>query len=149
MKTNALKVSMILLVIVYGIGTILSLILIFNPTFFIASQFELATGQKLSDFAESNPLAHSYHLLTELEIGIFMFGLMIVTLLITFFAYRKEYKWSWYIILISVTLIASASVGANIPTGDMKVVIMAAILSGLAYVGLAIGAKAVLKKASS
>jgi hypothetical protein len=78
-----------------------------------------------------------------------MFGLMIVTLLITFFAYRKEYKWSWYIILISVTLTASASVGANIPTGDMKVVIMAAILSGLAYVGLAIGAKTVLKKASS
>ena len=60
MKSNALKASWILLVIVYSIGSILSLILIFQPTFFIASQFELATGQKLIDFAESNPQAYSF-----------------------------------------------------------------------------------------
>ncbi len=148
METKAFKISWILLVIVLCIAIILALILTFTPTFFITSEFELFTGQTLADFAESNPKAYSFLLLEDSEMGIFLFALSLITLLITLIPYRKREKWAWYLVVISVTLTAVATVGFNIPTGDMSVIMMSAILTLIAYVGLAIGAKSILKKSA-
>jgi len=149
MKAKAFKVSWILLVIVSSIAAILGLILTFTPTFFITSEFELFTGQTLADFAESNPQAYSFLMLEDSEMGIFLFAIGILTLLITLVAYRKGDKWAWYLYLIGMTLTGGGVLGFNIPTGDMSVIVMPAILLVIGYVGLAIGAKAILKKASS
>jgi hypothetical protein len=149
METKAFKVSWILLVIVTGILAVLGLLLTFSPPFFLTSEFELYTGQKLSDFAESNPQAYSFLMLEDSEMGIFLFTIAVVTLLITLMAYKKGEKWSWYICLISMTLTGGGVIGFNIPTGDMSVILMPAILLVIGYVGLAFGVKALLKKTSS
>jgi hypothetical protein len=149
METKAFKVSWILLVIVSSIVIILGLTLTFVPTFFITSEFELYTGQKLADFAESNPQAYSFLLLQYSEMMIWLFTIGILSLLITIVPYRKGDKWAWYLYLICLTLTTGGTVGFNIPTGDMSVILIPAILLVLGYVGLAIGAKAILKKVSS
>ena len=146
MKTKAFKVSWILLVIVSSIVAILGLILTFAPTFFMANNFELYTGQKLADFAESNPQAYSFLLLEYSEMGIFLFAIGILTMLITLVAYRKGNKWAWYLYLIGSTLTGGGALVFDILTGDMSVIVMPAILLVIGYVGLAIGAKALLKK---
>jgi len=149
METKAFKVSWILLVIVTSILAVLGLLLTFSPPFFLTSEFELYTGQKLADFAESNPQAYSFLMLEESEMGIFLFTIGIFTLLITLVSYRKGHKWAWYLLLICMTLTGGGVIGFNIPTGDMSVILMPAILLVIGYVGLAIGAKALLKKTSS
>jgi len=70
-------------------------------------------------------------------------------LFVTLFAYRKGENWAWYIILIGNTLGWGGAIRENIYSGDMVVVLISIIVLVIAYVGLAIGAKAVLKKASS
>jgi len=149
MDTKAFKVSWILLVIVTSIVTILGLTLTFASTFFLTSEFEMYTGQKLADFAESNPHAYSFLLLQYSEMGIWLFTIGILTLLITIVPYRRGDKWAWYLYLIGLTLASGGTIGFNIPTGDMSVILIPAILLVIGYVGLAIGAKSVLKKSAT
>ena len=77
---------------------------------------------------------------------IWLFTIGILTLLIILLSYRKGNKWAWYLYLIGCTLTGGGTVGFNIPTGDMSVIVMPAFLLVIAYVGLAIGAKPLLKK---
>lgn len=118
----------------------------FTPTFFIAGEYESFTGQTLEDFAASNSKAHAFLLLEDSEMGIFLFALSFISLLITLLAYRKKERWAWFLILIGVTLTACAAVALNIPTRYMNVIVMSAVLTAIAYIGLAIGAKSMLKK---
>ena len=146
MESKALNISRIILIIITGIALILGVILVFAPTFFITSEFESFTGQALADFAESYPQAYSYILLESSEMGVFLFAVALITLLIILIPYRKGEKWAWYAILISVTLVAIATVGFNIPLGALDIILMSAILVVIDYVALAIGAKSILKK---
>ena len=123
-------------------------VLIFAPTFFITSEYESFTGQTLADFAESYPLAYSYILLESSEMGVFLFAVALITLLIILIPYRRGEKWAWYAILISVTLVAIATIGFNIPLGALDIILMSTVLVVLDYVALIIGAKAVLKKSA-
>jgi hypothetical protein len=148
METKSFKVSCILLVIVPCIVCISGLVLTFTPTFFMAGEFESFTGQKLADFAASNPKAHAFLLLEDSEMGIFLFADAFITPLITLLAFIKKEKWAWYLILIGVTLTACAAVGLNIPTLYMNVISMTAVLTVIAYVGLAIGTKSILRKSA-
>jgi hypothetical protein len=125
---------------------VLGLVLTFTPTFFIAGEYESFTGQTLEDFAASNSKAHAFLLLEDSEMGIFLFALSFISLLITLLAYRKKERWAWFLILIGVTLTACAAVALNIPTRYMNVIVMSAVLTAIAYIGLAIGAKSMLKK---
>jgi len=88
-------------------------------------------------------------MLEESEMGIFLFTIGIFTLLITLLSYRKGHKWGWYLLLICMTLTGGGVIGFNIPTGDMSVILMPAVLLVIGYVGLAFGAKALLKNTSS
>ena len=90
METKSFKVSRILLAIVLCIVCILGLVLTFTRTFFMAGEFKSFTGQKLADFAASNPKAHAFLLLEDFELGIFLFANAFITLLITLLAYRKK-----------------------------------------------------------
>ena len=146
METKSFKASWIILVVVLCIVCVVGLVLTFTPTFFVAGEYESFTGQSLADFASSNPRAHAFLLLEDSEIGIFLFALAFISLLITLLAYRKKEKWAWYLILIGATLCACATVGVNVPTRYMNVIVMSAVLTAIAYAGLAIGAKSMLRK---
>ena len=148
MASKALKISRVILIVITAIASVLGLVLLFVPTFFITSEYESFTGQTLADFAEINPQAYSYILLASSEMGVFLFAVALITLLIILIPYRNGEKWAWYAILISVTLVAIATIGFNIPLGAMEVVLLATILVVIDYAALAIGAKSILKKSS-
>jgi len=149
METKAFKVSWIILLIVHCVGVVLSLIIFIIPTFFLSSEFLSSTGQQWADFAASNAKVTSFFILQTYEIGVFAINLSIIMVILTLVAYRKGVKWTWYLFLISETIGWGGLLSVDIPTGDMTVVMMTAILLVLAYGGLFIGAKAILKKASS
>ena len=148
MDTKALKLSWVLLVIVLCIVCVSGLLMIFTPTFFIAGEYESYSGQKLADFAAENPQAYSFFLLEDSEMGVFLFSLGFINLLVTLLAYRKKEKWAWYLMLISVSLTACATVGLNIPTRYLNVILMCSVLTAIAYAALAIGAKSILKQSA-
>jgi len=120
--------------------------MIFAPEFFLETEFQRYTRQQWAEFIESNPEASSFFLLEAAQMGLFMITLGIVLLLITLFAYRKGVRWAWYLLLISNTLAWGGPAVTNTPTGDMSVIMSVVIFLVIGYVGLAIGAKSVLKK---
>jgi len=149
METKAFKVSWILIIIVHCVIIIVGLAAIFIPQSYIAKDYQLLTGNIWSDFVASNPQISSYITILTFEIGTIALAAGITALFVTLFAYRKGENWAWYIILIGNTLGWGGAIRENIYSGDMVVVLISIIVLVIAYVGLAIGAKAVLKKASS
>jgi TctA family transporter len=75
-----------------------------------------------------------------------LFGLLLLTLLITVIPYRKGERWAWYAVLASLILSAIGSVGLNIPTGDLGIVILTGSIHLVALVGLAIGVRPHFRK---
>ena len=149
METKAFKVSWILLIIVHCVVIIMGLAAIFIPQSYITKDYQLLTGHEWSDFVTSNPQISSYISILTFEIGILALAAGITALFITLFAYRKGEKWAWYIILRANILGWGGAIRENTYSGDMVVVLISIVFLVIAYVGLAIGAKVVFKKASS
>jgi uncharacterized membrane protein HdeD (DUF308 family) len=149
MDSKVFKVSWILLVIAGCVGIVIGLLVIFAPNAFVANEFLLFTGHQWSDFKVSNPQVSSYISISIFEIGFFALAAGISILFVTLFAYRKREKWAWYLLLIVNTLAYGAATRSNVYTGDMAVVVICIVFLVIAYIGLAIGAKAILKKGST
>ena len=149
MDSKVLKASWILLVIVACFGTIIGLMVLFVPSVFVVDEFPLFTGHQWSDFKAANPQVSSYISIMLFEIGFFALAVGISMLFITLFAYKKGEKWAWYYLLIVITLVFGGAIRANVYTGDMAIVMICVVFLVVAYLGLALGAKAVLKKGST
>ncbi len=128
---------------------IIAFVLLFVPAVFIANEFQSFTGHQWSDFKALNPQVASYIAIASFDFGIALLALGISALFITLFAYRKGEKWAWYILLIANTIGWGGAFSANLLTGDMIVVTICIVFLVIAYVGLAIAGKAILKKVST
>jgi hypothetical protein len=146
METKSLQVSWIVLTVALVPAMVSGVLLAVAPTVFIAGEFASFTGGSLSEFAEAQPAAYAFLLLEDSELGVFLFGLLLLTLLITVIPYRKGERWAWYAVLASLILSAIGSVGLNIPTGDLGVVILTGFIHLVALVGLAIGVRPHFRK---
>ena len=149
MDSKVSKVSWILLVVVGCFGIIIGLMALFAPNVFVVNEFQLLTGHQWSDFKAANPQVSSYISIMLFEIGFFALAVGISILFITLFAYRKGEKWAWYLLLIIITLVFGGAIRANIYIGDMALVMICIVFLVIAYIGLATGAKAILKKEST
>jgi len=149
MESKSLKASWIIMLIVHCVIIIIGLIMLFVPKLFLIGEFEGFTGQQWSGFIGSNSKASSLFLLMNSQMGFYILTLGITALIITLFAYRKAEKWSWYLVLIINTMGWGGSLGFDFPKGDMKVIMMIIIFLIVSYIGLAIGAKPILKKSTS
>ena len=128
---------------------IIAFVLLFVPAVFIANEFQSFTGHEWSDFKALNPQVASYIAIASFDLGIFIFVTGISALFVTLFAYRKGEKWAWYLLLIANTIGWGGAISANLLTGDMVVVTVCIVFLVIAYVGLAIAGKAMLKKVSA
>ena len=146
MESRSLQVSWIVLTVALVPAMLSGILLAVAPTVFIAGEFAAFTGGSLGEFAEAQPAAYAFLLLEDSELGVFLFGLLLLTLLITVIPYRKGERWAWYAVLASLILSAIGSVGLNIPTGDLGVVILTGSIHLVGLVGLAIGARPHLRK---
>lgn len=149
MDFKALKASWIIMSVVICIGMIIGLLFIFMPSFFLIGEFGGFTGQQWTDFTVSNSKASLFFLLEKSQMGFYIVMLGITELIVILLAYRKRKKWAWYLILIIETLGWGGSIGYDIPNGDMVPVMTCLICLIISYIGLAIGAKPILKKPTS
>ena len=149
MESKSLKASWILLLIVSCVVIIFALMTLFAPKEFSANDFQSFTGQQLSDFKASNPQVFSYMSMGAFEGGIYLLLAGISAVFLTLFAYRKGEKWAWYLALILNTIGWGGAIRANLYTGDMITVVIGIVFLAIAYVGIAIGAKTILKKVST
>ena len=143
MPSTSFKIGWILLIVCYILGALIGISVVLTPMTFIGAEIEAYSGASLGDFIATYGTCFEYLLIELLEQGIFMFGSYLVPLFILLYAFRKKEKWAWFTIWISWSINALATVGGNLPTGEMNVVYMSAAFSLLGFVALGITAKSV------
>lgn len=144
MNTRSLKISWIILVVAGAAIIVSGLLMVLSPEFFLVNEFNGYTGQEWTDFGEVNPAPLSFFLLEATQMGFFMITMGIMVITITYFAYRTCQKWSWYLLLVTVTLGAGSSMLTNLPTKDVVSVTLVGIILIASYIALALGAKPIL-----
>jgi hypothetical protein len=149
MDSKALKASWVIVLIVNCIIVIIGLIMMIAPEVFMIGEYEGFTGNKWSEFNSSNPDAASYFRLEHTQTGWYIFTLGVIAILITILFYKNGDKRSWVILLILTVMGWGGSLVYDLPGGDKPTIMMIVILFIIALVGLAIGAKPILKGSSS
>jgi hypothetical protein len=83
-----------------------------------------------------------------------MFGTHILVMAVLFFAvtlmgFRKGQSWSWYTLLIGITLVCVPDAVATFTMGLMPMAITNIVFLMIAYIALGISAKDILSKKST
>jgi len=149
MDSKALKASWIIVLIVNCVVLLIGLTIMIAPEVFMIGEYEGLTGNEWSDFVSSNPDAASYTRLENTQMGWYIFSLGVIAIIITILLYKNGDKRSWYILLIMTLMGWGGSLGYDLPTGDTKTIMMIVVFFIIGLVGLAIGAKPILKGPSS
>jgi hypothetical protein len=141
------KASTVILIITACVAVLISLLIIFGPQVLLKGEFEGSTGLRWDTFRETDPGMANYIVAQSLEIGALVLTLGVTALWVTAAAYRKGERWAWYLLLVSHTLGWGGVAWSNVPTGNTRVVVLSLVFLVLAYGGLSLGAKAMLKNA--
>jgi len=149
MEARSVKISWKILMIPYIVLLIFGLIWTFAPGISVGQDLQSFIGQPWLDFVASNAKLASFISLLGRVLGVQLIVIGIMAIAITLTAYRRGEKWSWYVFLAGNTLGWGSGLAMEGITGVMPVVIIEAIILLIAYVGLAISARAILIKASS
>jgi hypothetical protein len=144
MNAKALRASWIMLLVVFAIAMLSGVIMLFDPSFFLAGEFKSYTGMDWREFSIVNPRAISFFLLDGRQMGLFMVTLALLAVIVLLFGYRRGDRLSWYLCLLLVAFGIGGSLGFDIPTGDRFVIILISALLGVAAVALALGAGPIL-----
>jgi len=149
MDSKALKVSWVIVLIVNCIVIIIGLTVMIAPEVFMIGEYEGFTGNKWSDYISSNPDAASLFRLQVTQAGWYILTIGVIAVIITILFYKKGDKRSWYILLILTVMGWGGSLVYDLPAGDTKTIMMIVILFIIGLIGLAIGAKPILKRKAS
>ena len=149
MEARSVKISWKILMIPYIVLLIFGLIWTFAPGISVGQDLQSFIGQPWLDFVASNAKLASFISLLGRVLGVQLIVIGIMAIAITLTAYRRGEKWSWYVFLAGNTLGWGSGLAMEGITCVMPVVIIEAIILLIAYVGLAISARAILIKASS
>jgi len=149
MDSKALKASWIIVLIVNCIIVIIGLTVMVAPEVFMIGEYEGFTGNKWSDYISSNPEAASLFRLKYTQMGMYILTIGVIATLITILFYKNGDKRSWFILLILTVMAYSGSLIYDLPSGDTPTIMLIVILFIITLVGLAIGAKPILKRPSS
>jgi len=149
MDSKGLKASWIIVLIVNCIAVIIGLTIMIAPEVFMISEYEGYTGKNWADFISSNPDAAAFLRLESTQMGWYLFTLGVVGIIITILLYKKGNKQSWYILLVLIIMGVGGSLGYDLPTGIPQLIMMVALFLVIGLIGLAIGAKPILKGSSA
>ena len=123
------------------------LLFTFVPDAMNSLGFESMTGQSWSAFVSANPKIADYILLTDGRIaGVHLLAIAILSLAITLTSFRKGERWSWYALLITLTLMITFETVALLIMGQASVAIINVVLLLIVYLALGISAKDILRK---
>lgn len=149
MEARSVRISWKILMVPYIVLLIFGLIWTFAPGISVGQDLQCFIGEPWSDFVASNAKLASFISLLGRILGVQLIVISIMAIAITLTAYRRGEKWSWYVFLAGNTLGWGSGLAMEGITGVIPVVMIEAIVLLIAYVGLAISAKAILTKASS
>jgi hypothetical protein len=149
MEAQSVKISWKIMMFPHIVVLIFGLIWTFAPSISVGQDLQSFIGQPWLDFVASNAKLASFISLFGRVLGVQLIIIGILAIAITLTAYRRGEKWSWYVLLAGNTLGWGSGLAMEGITGVIPIVVVQAIILLIAYVGLAISAKAVLTKASS
>ncbi len=149
MEARSINISWKILMVPYIVLLILGLIWTFVPNISVGQDVQSYTGQRWLHIVAMNPKLTSFISLLGRVLGVQLIVIGIMAMAITLTAYKRGEKWSWYVFLAGNTLGWGSGLAMEGITGVIPVAIIVAIMLLIAYVGLAISAKAILIKASS
>lgn len=148
MEYKLLKVSWKILLIISCILILVSLIAIFTTKGFVSSDFQ-SFGQSWSELLKDNSQLAKYSLLLYREVAVMIVIINIYSIGIILTGYKRGEKWAWFVILAGTIIGFGFDMFLNIDIGNFTMVIVSIVLLVIALVALSLGAKDILKKASS
>jgi len=149
MEAQSVKISWKIMMVPHIVVLIFGLIWTFAPGISVGQDLQSFMGKPWLDFVASNAKIASFISLFGRVLGVQLIIIGILAIAITLTAYRRGEKWSWYVLLAGNTLGWGSGLAMEGITGVIPIVVVQAIILLIAYVGLAISAKAILTKASS
>ena len=149
MEARSVKISWKIMMVPPIFALLLGLSLTVVPGISVAQNFQSFMGQPWADFVTSNAKLGTFLSMLIQLIGVQVIVIGIMSIAITLTAYRRGERWSWYILLVGNTLAFGSGLVWEAATDVIRPLVMYAIMLLVAYVGLAISAKAILTKTSS
>jgi hypothetical protein len=116
---------------------------------FLSPGFQSGVGEEWYSFKAANENPALFFVGVYRQLGIFILILGFYGLAVILRPYRRAEKWAWWLSLGGHTAGWAAAIVMGILAKLMPHTIIYAVLLVAAYVALAIGAKAILKKAST
>lgn len=148
MEARSVKISWKIMMVPHIAVLVFGLVWTFAPDISVGQDLQAFMGQSWTDFVTSNARLADFISLLGLVLGVQLIIIGILTIAITLTAYRRGEKWSWYVLLAGNTLGWGSCLTWQLTAGAMPVAVSTIILL-VAYVGLAISAKAILIRTSS
>ena len=147
MKSRSVSIAWKIMMIPDFAVLLFGLIFTFVPDVINSQGFESFTGQSWNTFVSTSPKIADFLLLTAGR----MFGTHILVMAVLFFAvtlmgFRKGQSWSWYTLLISITLVCVPDAVATFIMGLIPMAIINIVFLMIAYIALGISAKDILNK---
>ncbi|MBU2497613.1 MAG: hypothetical protein KKE57_01810 [Proteobacteria bacterium] len=137
------KIMMIPAIAVFLMGLIIAL----PPSHItIGRDYQLFMGQPWADFVSSNARLGCFISLFVRVFGIQVIIIGILAMAVTLTGYKRGEKWAWYVLLIGNTLGWGSGLVWVGTIGTVLGIVVYSIILLVAYVGLAISAKCILKE---
>ncbi len=149
MEARSLKISWKIMMVSHIAVSILGLIFTFaSAGISVGQDLQSLMGQPWGDFVASNAKLAAFISLLGRVLGVQLIVIGILAIAITLTSYKRGEKWSWYVFLAGNTLGWGSGLAMEGSTGVVPLAVALAICLLIAYIGLAISAKAILTKTS-
>ncbi len=125
----------------------MSLFWIFLTEIIFVSDFLGFTGQSYAEFLVSNPLQAEIYMITKKLLGVTLLLIGILIVMITRNSYGKGEKWSWYVLLITGTMLWGSLIGYRVVIGYVAPSIITFIIGTTLFViGITLPVKEIMGK---
>ncbi len=148
MESRAVRISWKIMMVPHIAVLAFGLLWTLAPHITVGQDFQSYTGQLWPEFVATNARLASLISLLGRVLGVQLIVIGIMAIAVTLTAYRRSEKWSWYVFLVGNTLGWGSGLALEGITGVIPVVVVEAIALAVAYVGLAVSAKAILMRTS-
>ena len=150
MKSRSVSIAWKIMMVPNFAVLLFGLVFTFIPDAMLSSGFESFTGQSWSALVSASPKTTDWILLTGGRMfGVHILVMTVLMLAITLKSFRRGESWSWYALLIGVTLGMTFDTVAVYIMGLIPLVVVNIVVLLIAYIALGISAKDILGKKST
>ena len=150
MESRSVRIAWKIMMVPNFAVLLFGLVFTFIPDAMNSQGFESFTGQNWSAFVSASPNTTDWILLTAGRMfGVHILVIAILIFAVTLMSFRRGERWSWYTLLMAITLGMTLDIVAVYIMGQIQVVAIDIIVLLIAYIALGISAKDILSKKST